>query len=391
MNIVYVVAKFHPYKGGSEMYIQQLAMRAAEDGHNVTILTTDASPTDKKLKPSGEFEGMKLIRTKRFNSHLTLGFYPGMLVHLLKLDADIVHTGNGAGYLWQNFCIFCKKLASRKTKFITSPHDPFLVTLDSAEGAKKIIGTIGKIVLFPYLKIVWPWMWDIVTQDTYKQTKWLTRDYNVSQDKIRTVAIGLERSAIESTKPPQEPPIGITYVGRISWYKGIHKVLYALKELEHEDVNFEFIVMGKVYDEEILDLAEELKLDNVRFVINPTDKERDRILLEESEINILPSMQEATGIALLEGMAKGNAIITTYSNEAADILIEPGINGYIYEFDNTLDLADILKTLGEDEGLRQNMIKLNMAKVHQFTWETIYPEYKQVLTELNNGPRTTND
>src|SRR5690606_3523343 len=117
-------------------------------------------------------------------------------------------------------------------------------------------------------------------------------------------------------------------------------------------------------------------------IFHPSDDERDRIFYEESQINILPSKWEATGITLIEAMAKGNIIITTTGNEASDILIEEGVNGFIYDFGDVEALKGILKNLLTNYELRQEMRKKNLELARKFTWDAVLPRYIELIKEL---------
>lgn len=388
LKLVFIAARFHPFKGGAEQNAYQLATRAAAAGHQVTVLTTNASPNKERLPSTEKHKGVTIVRCFRWNSQLNLGFYPSMLPKLLKLEADVVHNTNGPGFIWQELCILLKKLTSKKTKFICTPHGPFLATLNTATSLKRIVGKTGKLVMSPYFRLIWGNIWDAVIQVNPEQHRWLTQDFGVKRLKIRLVTNGINADMIIKSKPHTPNPVTITYVGRISWYKGLHKVIYALRELKDENIAARFIMMGKMFDPGILDLVEELELeDEIQFVDRPSDTERDRILEQESEVHILPSEWEATGVGLLEGMAKGNAIVTTTGNEAHQMLITEGENGFVYNFDDTMDLVKILSNLVTDSDLRENMIKTNLSKVHQFTWEVIYPEYEKLVLELTSNKK----
>jgi len=381
LTIVFIIARFYPYKGGAEQNCYQLATRMAREGHNVTVLTTSASPNGSKLPSEERIRGVKVIRCRRWNKQLNLGFYPSLLPRLLKINADIVHVENGPGFIWHDFCVLVKKLHHRKTKFITTPHGPFLATWETYTGLKRFIGEIGKRVMWLYSRLLWSWLWDIVIQVNPHQYKWLVEDYRVEQSAIHLLPNGINTDMVIASKPkPKEKTVGITFTGRISKYKGVHKVLYALKEIESLRLPLKFYIMGKVFDQDVIDLIEQLGLEKqVEFVDRPSDEERDRILTEKSQIHILPSQWEATGIVLIEAMAKGNALITTNQNEGASMLIEEGVNGFTYDYENTLDLAEIITQLVRENDLREEMIKLNLIKAHRFTWDAIFPEYLKII------------
>jgi glycosyltransferase involved in cell wall biosynthesis len=46
MQILHVIQRYYPYTGGSELYFQELSERFAADGHQVTVLTTNAWDLD---------------------------------------------------------------------------------------------------------------------------------------------------------------------------------------------------------------------------------------------------------------------------------------------------------------------------------------------------------
>lgn len=46
MHFLHVIQRYYPYVGGSELYFQELSERFVQDGHRVTVLTTDAWDLD---------------------------------------------------------------------------------------------------------------------------------------------------------------------------------------------------------------------------------------------------------------------------------------------------------------------------------------------------------
>lgn len=389
INIVYIIARFHPFKGGAEQHCYQLATRMAEAGHHVTVLTTDASPDGQPLSPAEIHKGVKIIRCHRWNQQLNLGFYPSLLPKLLRTKADVIHSINGPGFIWAEYCMWAKKILSRRTKFVVTPHGPFMPTPETHSGFKYIVAKLGKLIGKVYFRITWSPLWHRVIQVNPKQHIWLKRDYGISQDKVSLIPNGISKELIVDRKVeiPDTKPIVITFTGRMERYKGIQQVMRALaKILPKKDLNVKFIVMGRpVYLPELVELRKQLKLDNiVEFVESPSDQIRDDILLNKSQIHILPSKWEATGIVLIEAMAKGNAIITTTENEGVEMLIEEGRNGFIYDFDDIDRLSEILTALIENTTLRKQMINLNIEKAKKLTWEAIFPKYLDIIKSVTN-------
>lgn len=386
LNIVFVIARFWPYRGGAEMNCYKMATYCAALGHNVTVLTTDANPGTGILPSEETVEGVKIIRVHRWNQQLNLGFYPGLLSKLVKTKADVVHVENGPGFMWQDFCVLVKKWTSWKTKFIVTPHGPFLATGSTYTGLKGVVANLGQLLLAPYFKLIWGKMWHKVIAINARQPVWLARDYWVNPKNIVVIPNGIPAELLNVPyKHAEEGVLRISYLGRISEYKGVQKVIEALHILHATPAEYQFTVMGKMFYPELLEKIREYNLQEVVKIIDtPSDEVRDQVLTEESEIHILPSQWEAQGIVLLEAMAKGNIPVTTETNEGAPDFIQNGRNGFIYPYENAERLAQIIEQMRVATKLRQQMIDLNLQIVKNWTWEEILPKYQQLIKFLTN-------
>jgi glycosyltransferase involved in cell wall biosynthesis len=386
-KIAYIIPRFYPFKGGAEENIFALASRAVQKGHDVTVLTTSTKFRNENLERVQVYEGIKIVRFWSLNKALYAGFYPELLIHLIGNNYDIIHS-SGIGFFWREFCLIIERITSRKTKFITTPHGPFMA-LGDTEGLRGAVRKYGTIILRAYLNR----LYDYFIAINSKQYEWMEALYKINKEKIIVIPNGINSDYIEKeiVQHTPEDKVVITYLNRIEWYKGIQDVVKAIARLldprSTTSKNFVFYIMGKSggYTQKLKELITELEVEEyVKFILHPTDEERDRIFLEESQINILPSKWEGTGITLIEAMAKGNVIITTTGNEAADILIKNGSNGFIYEFGDIDRLKDILKKLINDSALRQEMRKENLKLSHNFTWESVVPDYFKLLDKLLN-------
>jgi glycosyltransferase involved in cell wall biosynthesis len=386
MHIGFVIARFYPFRGGAEQYTFELAVRAVADGHQVTVFTTNLHPTGEKLPTEEIYQGIKIVRVPAWNKQLNLGFYPKLLSALVKTNLDVIHVTNGPGFIWRDLCLLIKKLFSWRTKFITTPHGPFLATPETHSGLKKLIARIGKLVMAPYFILLWRNLFELFLQDNPKQHVWMQREYLISPNKIALIPIGISADYVETALPPKPAVINITFLARIEKYKGAqHLISAASKLINQTDLpKFQINIAGKpgpVYPE-LKELTQFLELTEVvHFSLTPPDNVRDEIMLN-THIFVLPSQWEAAGIVLMEAMAKGAAIITTYQNESAELLITPGKNGFIYQYGDVDTLASYLKQLLENSDLLAHMQQENLKRVYNFTWEAIYPHYAQILNQL---------
>lgn len=379
-KIAYISPRFHPFKGGAEQNLFAFASHMAKTGNNVTILTAKVKFKNEQLLREEKFEGMKIIRHWAPNEALYAGFYPGLLFHLLTNHYNVIHTA-GIGFLWREICLLIYKIFNRKTQFICTPHGPFMA-LNDTKGIRGFAKKWGTRILKMYLNR----LYDKFIQVNNKQSEWMTTEYGISKDKIILIPNGINQNYIENEiiEHKNDEPVVITYMNRLEEYKGIHQVLKALNKLKQEKKlpNMIFYIMGRPggYSEMLRKMVNEFRLNNeVKFIESPSDEERDRIFKFESQVNILPSKFEATGIVLLEAMAKGNVPITTFQNEAYDIIMKNEESGYVYDYEDIDKLSEILFEITSNNELRKKMRISNLQMIKNFTWENVYWKYEEML------------
>ncbi len=383
LKVLYIVPRFHPFKGGAESNFLALARRMVKQGHDVTVYTTNIKFRNEKLTPYANFNGIKIIRHWAFNEALYLGVYPRLFTRLLNSKFDVIHV-SGFGFIWVEICLSIKRLFAKKTLFINTPHGPFMALGDS-----KGLRGFAKSFYTRILRFLIPKIYDVIVAVVPKQKDWMTKDYGIDEKKIFTIPNGIDEEYI-AQKPYEHlkhEPVVITFMNRMEWYKGIQDVLQALEIIRRKQVkifeSLRFYIMGRPggYTAKLKSLIEQLNLEEkVKFIYSPSDEERDRVFYEESQINILPSKWEATGIVLLEAMAKGNAIITTNQNEAVDLLITEK-TGKSYNFADIKALSqciiEIVSNFNDLQKIREN----NIQFAKRFTWEAVFPRYEALVKD----------
>lgn len=397
LKIAYVIPRFYPFKGGTEINCYAIASRMAKLGHEVTIITTDVKYRNEQLPKEEMVDGMKVVRIHAWSDALYAGFYPGLLKYLLINKFDLIHS-HGIGFFWREMCLlFTKLFRFRKTKFIVTLHGPFMA-LNDKSGIRGMAKKYGTLFLRLYLNK----LYDGVVQVTSEQSKWMTFEYNFDLNKIFLVPNGIDSSMIEKEVYPHSvlDKIVITFIGRMEWYKGAQDLISAADSLKKSNKykkfkeenpqitpDFEVKILGRAgnYTEKLKDLIEKLEAqDTAELIYSPSDEERDRILYEESQINVLPSKWEGTGIVLLEAMAKGNVVISTKQNDALDLIIEEGVTGYSYNFADVDALEDILFKLITKYDLRQKIREENLKRSVNFTWDGVMPSYLKMVGEVTS-------
>ena len=147
--------------------------------------------------------------------------------------------------------------------------------------------------------------------------------------------------------------VRILFLGRVGPRKGVPQLVEALAAIA--DVpNWEAIIAGDGDVEQTeadiirLGLADRVKLTGW---VGPDEVAR---LLSTGDILVLPSFNENLPMSVIEGMAAGLAIIATPVGAVEDI-ITSGETGLLVPVGEVPPLSGALKSLVEDQGLRQRL------------------------------------
>ena len=97
-----------------------------------------------------------------------------------------------------------------------------------------------------------------------------------------------------------------------------------------------------------------------------------------ADILVLPSISEAFGMTVLEGMACGLPVVTSSAAGCAG-LIESGVNGFVFE--DPVELADMLGQL-LDKDLRAKMGSRARDTAENNTWDEVARWYEHLYYEI---------
>jgi len=146
--------------------------------------------------------------------------------------------------------------------------------------------------------------------------------------------IDLDRFRPDSRVPDWKARCGfssaplVTYLGRLTVDKGVHRFLDALEEAL-PTVDLAAVVAGQGPEEERVReriAASPALAAHVRYV-GPVAESEKSALLAQSELFVLPSTSDTSSVALLEAMACGTPVIAPSSGGPAEI-IEDGVTGW---------------------------------------------------------------
>ena len=172
---------------------------------------------------------------------------------------------------------------------------------------------------------------------------------------------------------PEDRVLRLIFIGTHSPQKGFDQLVEACVILAHKGPSFEVHALGEwissQFRERIFSILRDKGLTN-RFVFHGLVHGREKwSILAESQILVLPSIQEGQPLAILEALACGIPVVASRVGAIPDT-IEHGINGFLVTPGVPVELAEKLEDLITNPELLLKISAANLQLYQQrFTQE----------------------
>jgi len=162
-------------------------------------------------------------------------------------------------------------------------------------------------------------------------------------DNVKVISNGVDISRFH-LREFRDYPAKLIYIGYLVQHKGIHVLLQSLALLKAEGITPHLSIVGDgEYRAELHKLVTVLKLnDQVSFMGEKTSTEVAEIL-PEHDLMVHPSFIESFGIVMVEALACGLPVLSTYNGGAEEIVNDN--NGRLVAINNPGALADGIKEI----------------------------------------------
>lgn len=192
--------------------------------------------------------------------------------------------------------------------------------------------------------------------------------------KSRVIPTGIDPSGYDASDRTN-PPVTVTYVGRLESVKGVDDFLAAAAPLTDAYPNLKVQVAGFYKEGNPLVSLYEKKVHFLGL--------RDDIpaVLHETDIFVLPSYSEGLSNALMEAMASGCACVASEVG-GNGYLLQNGISGFLFPAGDREALRSHLKRLLDDPAKRKAMGKAARERIEaDFSWEKVGKLYRAFFDE----------
>jgi glycosyltransferase involved in cell wall biosynthesis len=318
MRVMFWSPVFWPRIGGVQNMAARLLPALRERGHEFLVITEqDGVP----LPEEDEYGGIPILRLSPWSGRIESVLETRERVSRLKRSfrPDLVHTsGVSAGDFFQ--------LTTR-----SACSAPWLVTLHGG----------------------WPAPRTALVKRTLSAADWVTGCSRAMLEEGRRLVPTLRRRSCVIYNALEEPsvlplplpfdPPRLLYLGRLAPEKRVDLVLDILCALgpRHSSVRLDIAGDGAERERLELQAARAGLMDRVRFLgwVIPADVPA---LINSSTLAVLPSEQEAFGLAALEAAAMGRPVVATRSGGLPEV-VEDGRTGILVD---GLDAASLAEAVG---------------------------------------------
>lgn len=389
MRIAHVVPTYIPAwrYGGPIRSVHKLCRALTETGNDVDVFTTNVNgerDSDVPLMQPVDVEGVNVryypsVRLRR------LYWAPDLRTEFEARvrDYDVIHLHSV--FLWPTLA--AARVAQRAgVPYVVSPRGALVKDLFRRRGSLR--------------KTLWMKLFEKRTLEragavhvTSTREADELRRFDLRLHRIEIVPNGLDvRPSFEHSDLPArllerfgEDPL-VVYLGRLSWEKGLDRLLDALPGLPRGVV----VIAGNDdsnYQAQLEQRAYSLRVTERIVFTGPLSRPQVETLLTRASVLVLPSYSENFGNVVLEAMAAGCPVVVTEAVGAAEIVRESQAG--IVVPGEPASLCAAIQRLIDDSDLRHAMGERGKTAIRErFTWRAIVARMSEVYRSLALRPGT---
>lgn len=214
--------------------------------------------------------------------------------------------------------------------------------------------------------------------------KKLVMIWGVRPEKIKVIYNAVSLKPLDISKEEARTKIGIhgniiLSVGRLAPWKGFKMLIKIMPQLLNISQFFRLVIVGDGPDRKNLEImVKNLGLDKKVYVIGRKNQEELKVYFAAADIFVLNSGYEGFSHQILEAMACGVPVITSAIMGNREI-VHQGENGFMTKYNDEFNLIEAIKTLHQDDELKEKFIREGKKTVEFFSVEKMILETKDLL------------
>ncbi|MFZ4849563.1 MAG: glycosyltransferase family 4 protein [Caldilinea sp.] len=420
MRVLHVTQRYLPAIGGSELHLAELSTRLVADGHQVTVVTTDAldfelfwNPRARRVAQAESWiQGVRVLRFPVRHLPFSPLSYPALrrLIWLLAsarsiplvwlqriarltpwvpdLQLWLDQTGERFDLVAAMTIVF-EPLVAAAQRYARRSATPFVVYPLTHLGTGNVAGSDPNSRFYTMRH-----QRDLVLHSDFliansPDESAFYRAQGMAAERMAAVGPGIEPEdlrggdggRLRSRCGLQGAVVGV--LSALSYDKGAVHVVEAVRLLWQAGVAVELLLAGVVL-EPFQRYLERLPAGDRRrlTVLGPVDHQTKLDFLDAIDVLALPSRTDSFGIVYLEAWSYGKPVVGAQAWGVRSV-IDDGQNGLLVPFGEVSVLAAVLRRLLEDPDLRQRLGEHGRRTVFSMhTWAHKYPRVLEIYHQL---------
>lgn len=313
-------------KGGIETHLNEV-LKYQSENHDIYLMISEqknTNPDSLQISPDRLYRYPYQRKPKYF-----LKAMRSIRKTVNEINPDIVHVhGTFAGFFLRTLLFFKRK---RPVVIYCSHGWAFL--MDTSLWKRQLFAWVEKV-----LSLRTDYMINI-SKHEYD----MAMNYGLSPKKSVVVYNGVSGAPSSEQLPfaVEKEKINLLFVGRFDRQKGFDLLLEVFNEHKFADVNLYLV------GDTVLKQCDYQYPDNAVKIGWVDNSEIDRYM-KACDAVIVPSRWEGFGIVAIEALRNKKPVISSNRGALPEI-IQHGVNGYIFDFDNKEELVGIVQSLNKSK------------------------------------------
>ena len=392
---ILIVTQTYSYGNGQASFTIHLAEGMAQQGHQVMVITpSEQMKSYSSYQNSVRVEKVAALHLSILHPTMYVTPFPAYRVKQLlrEFQPDVVHI--------QDHYFLCNAAINEARRlqipligtnhFLPENLLPFLRKFPAIQHIFTI--PLWKMMLSVFNKL------DMATTPSRTAAR-ILQDQGI-RIPVRAISNGVDTNRFRPN--PETDRIGVRrkyhlapdrtlflYVGRLDGEKRLDTLLEAISLLRRDD--FQLAIGGYgLYEQSLRKQVRTLGLEGRVVFIGFVEPENLTTIYNSADIFVMPSPEELQSIATLEAMACGKPILAA-NGRALPELVEPGVNGYLFQPVQPEDAAHKMNQLMQERekwsAMGQASLERSQGHSLQSTITHYEEQYRMVADKIRIAER----
>jgi glycosyltransferase involved in cell wall biosynthesis len=241
-------------------------------------------------------------------------------------------------------------------------------------------------LLYPFLSPIIRRVWRNATHVVVKCAGEMKMIRAIDKDvNLRFIPNGVDLVAFRPDPASSDnDPLNVICVARLIERKGQDQLINAVKRLSDEGFEITLTLVGtgdsqSYYEDHARRLGIQDKVSFAGYV----PRGQINAYYNRAHVFGLPSFNEGMSLAALEAMAAGLPLVVTRTGGTEE-LVEEGVNGFTFDWADSDQLTNYLRTFAIDRALVQRMGAFSRARAASFGWDEIATRFFSLFEQITD-------